>query len=67
MNKAQQAFYRKYYATLIGGTIVQTGVTDDGWPQLVVKMPTGETYTCEVSQDPEGNGPGFLFGLPEPR
>lgn len=66
MRNAERDFYRKYYAQMVGGRVIQTGVTTDGFPLLVLKMPSGTTYQCELSQDPEGNGPGFLFGLPTP-
>jgi hypothetical protein len=36
------------------------------FPAFTVKTPSGETFVVEVSRDPEGNGPGFLFGLPTP-
>ena len=36
------------------------------WPTLTMTNPKypGVKLKVEVSQDPEGNGPGFLFGLP---
>ena len=36
------------------------------WPVIQIKKGK-ETFEIEVSMDPEGNGPGFLFGLPEPK
>ena len=30
------------------------------------KTMTREMYELEISQDSEGNGPGWLFGLPRP-
>lgn len=44
-----------YLAPLIGGRIVGTGVSNDGFPILTVEN-EGKTYRLEVSQDPEGNG-----------
>ena len=35
------------------------------WPTFTMTK-DGETFTIEVSQDEEGNGAGFLFGLPDP-
>ena len=61
---------KKYVSALKGGKIVSTGVTSDGFPYFEVEKGRGATkvkYRVEVSQDPEGNGPGFLFGLPMPR
>lgn len=55
-----------HLAPLIGGEIVGTGVSRDGFMIITVKN-GDKTYSLEVSQDPEGNDPGFLFGLPHPR
>lgn len=49
-----------------GGKITKVGVNADGFPFFEVKMPGGITLLCEVSQDEEGNGPGFIFGLENP-
>ena len=58
-----------YISHLVGCKIVAAGVADeDGetWPYFKVVTPDGVAMTIEVSQDQEGNGPGFLFGLPNP-
>lgn len=56
---------KKYMEPLLGGRIIGVGVNRDGFPYfLVVPQDGGNTLRIEVSQDPEGNGPGFLFGLP---
>lgn len=34
-------------------------------PVLVCRTQDGQTVELAISQDPEGNGPGFLFGLPD--
>lgn len=63
--KDQQKFYQDYYQQLQGHTIVTAGVRDEEgqlWPYF--ELDNG--VTIEVSQDPEGNGPGFLFGLARP-
>ena len=57
---ASKAYYAKYYKALEGKKIVKTGITKDGFPFFSLDDGT----TIEVSQDEEGNGPGFLFGLP---
>ena len=60
----------KYLAPLAGATIksVEIKADDDGyWPTLHVKTKEGDGLTLEVPQDEEGNGPGFIFGLPMPR
>lgn len=66
MTKAEeQRFLAAYYAVLKGAVIVDV---DGGaeFPRLVVKTTQGEELIVEVSRDEEGNGPGFLFGLPVP-
>lgn len=68
----EMEFITKEFAPLIGGTIVAVGgapsVDDWGraevWPVLIVTQPDGTTIQVEVSADPEGNGPGFLFLTP---
>ena len=65
MDAREKRFWEKYYKNLIGHTITEAGVGKDGFPYFKTKKGSLE-FTCEVSQDPEGNGPGFLFGLPTP-
>lgn len=36
------------------------------FPVLICRTPDGETVELEISQDEEGNGRGFLFGLERP-
>jgi hypothetical protein len=68
-------FYEKYYAQLIGAKILKVAVLKDeddddnfsrGWPTLWVEAADGKRFQLEVSRDEEGNGPGFIFGLPNP-
>ena len=82
MNSSLQ-FYRDYYASLKGATITKVELTQgeyEGqyWPTFTVKTKAtrktatrdavpAQTLMVEVSQDEEGNGPGFLFGLPHPK
>lgn len=53
---------KTYLAPLKGRTIKEVGVGDDDFPYFDLDDGT----RVEVSRDPEGNGPGFLFGLPVP-
>jgi len=58
-----------YYASAVGLTIVAVEhkvdeYTDDVWTTLIAVDQQGNQFPLEISQDPEGNGPGFLFGLP---
>ena len=60
-------FYTKYYGFLKGKVILEAGYEGE-WPYFVAQDPkTKEKFKVEVSRDPEGNGPGFLFGLPVPK
>lgn len=77
MSHPDADFLKKYLAPLKGGKIVdvKVNIDDDGgfteaWPVIIVQ-PKGTTsatdrFNLEVSRDEEGNGPGFLFGLPFP-
>lgn len=77
LNKYQieeKQFLENYYAELIGATIEQCSITveNDGsmtsmWPTFIVKLANQETRIIEISQDPEGNAPGFIFGLSIPK
>ena len=69
--EAGKVWMEKYLAPLVGGTItaVEGFVEDecDIWPRIHVTLASGEEVVIEVSQDEEGNGPGFPFGLPLPQ
>lgn len=64
-------FWKKYYKSLEGATITKfIGMNDaemgDGFPAFWVKFADGSEGAIEISQDPEGNGGGFIFGLQQP-
>lgn len=59
----EDAYMKKYYKHLEGRKILKTGLNKEGFPFFTLD----DGSRIEVSQDPEGNGPGFLFGLPEPK
>lgn len=65
IDEREKKFYQKYYKGLEGATIKTAGINDDCFPFFTFEK-DGKEFTCEISQDPEGNGPGFLFGLPRP-
>lgn len=59
-------YYRRYYSQLEGATIVKfLGMEDEGaldeFPAFLVRYKDGDEEKIQVSQDPEGNGGGFLF------
>jgi hypothetical protein len=63
-------FFTKYYRDLVGATILSfDGMQNedcdfgDGFPSFTVKFKDGEIGQIQISQDPEGNGGGFIFGL----
>lgn len=70
MNGAQKKhreWLAGYLRPLIGGEIEEVAATDEdgaAWPHIWVRLPTGEKCHLEISRDEEGNGPGFIFGIP---
>jgi hypothetical protein len=65
-------FHKKYYKALEGATIqkfVEMRKDEFGgkpFPVFLVKFADGSVNEIEISQDEEGNGGGFVFGLPVP-
>lgn len=61
----------KYYSQLQGAKILKVEIFEDdfftgsdaNWPVLIVELADGSRTEIQISQDAEGNGPGFLFGL----
>lgn len=58
----ENGWMKKYLKGLEGRKIVKTGVDKDGFPFFTLD----NKAKIQISQDSEGNGPGFLFGLPDP-
>ena len=72
MSHPDAEFLKKYLAPLKGGIIKSVQVKEENdygmthaWPVLVVQTKT-DKFELEISRDEEGNGPGFIFGLPLP-
>jgi len=70
LKKQETKFYNDYYGQLVGWTITSFDLVEDTedpldtylWPTFTLTHhKTGNTVKVEVSQDEEGNGPGFLF------
>jgi len=65
-------YWNKYYTSLVGARILaycgMEGEEEDlnGFPTFTVRFANGDTGQIEISQDPEGNGGGFIFGLLAP-
>lgn len=69
--KQQADWYGKYYGQLTGATILQTiiGIDPefgDVWPNFKVKLENGDELEIQIQRDEEGNGPGFISGIPMP-
>lgn len=67
---AEQAWMKGYYGQAVGLTITKFEiVTEDDfgytefWPRFTAVDKNGNEFILEISRDPEGNGPGFIFGL----
>ena len=60
---SENSWMKKYLKPLEGKKIIKTGVNKDGFPFFTLN----DGSKIEVSRDEEGNGPGFLFGLPDPK
>lgn len=66
-------FWKEYYGSLVGAKILSfEGMNTeddygDGFPEFKVLMPNRTIALISISQDPEGNGGGFIFGLPLPQ
>lgn len=71
LKNTQQRWNEGYYGALVGATItkVESYIDDtmgweETWTKIYVTSKDGEEFILEISRDEEGNGPGFLFGLP---
>ena len=69
--ESTESYWNKYYGSLVGATVLKFNgmVKDDeddwgdGFPSYTVRFADGSIGEIQISQDPEGNGGGFLFGL----
>lgn len=66
-------WHRRYYQQLLGATIVtfeglnkDEDSLDEGFPCFKIRFKDGSYGLIEISRDEEGNGGGFIFGLPLP-
>lgn len=71
MSHPNKEFLERYLKPLVGATVESVGANDDEdgyepWPTITVRAADGRRYELEISRDEEGNGPGFVFGLPMP-
>jgi|TARA_B100001093_G_scaffold248989_1_gene238422 hypothetical protein len=54
-------YWQDYYGQLEGAKITKFWMSDDGYPTFGLVHPKLGALVIEVSRDPEGNDPGFLF------
>jgi hypothetical protein len=71
MDDAGLRWYHAYFGQLVGATITDFIFAKDEemgeyWPTFKVKLADGREVEIELSQDEEGNGPGWIFGLDKP-
>jgi len=73
MSARSVEFYKRYYSQLEGAKIVSfKGMIDlecsedQSFPQFSVRLANGKLIKIEISQDEEGNGGGFIFGMNYP-
>jgi len=65
-------FWNRYYGSFVGARILSfDGMNTeddlgDGFPEFTVRFANGDIGLISISQDPEGNGGGFIFGLALP-
>jgi len=70
-DSTQERWNMGYYKQLEGATIIRFKGTDPddfggrGFPMFIAKLTNGELVELVLSQDEEGNGGGFMFGLPD--
>ena len=66
-------FWNKYYGSFVGAKILSfEGMNTeddmgDGFPEFKVMFKDHTLGLISISQDPEGNGGGFIFGLALPQ
>jgi hypothetical protein len=70
MSARSVEFYKRYYSQLEGAKIIRfKGMIEDEYseitefPRFSVRLANGKLINIEISQDEEGNGGGFIFGL----
>jgi hypothetical protein len=72
IEQQEKEYLEKYYGELVGAKIIDFSIVAENdygvnfWPTFIVELVDKQTRVIEISQDPEGNGPGFIFGLSNP-
>jgi|DEB0MinimDraft_10_1074344.scaffolds.fasta_scaffold24447_2 hypothetical protein len=69
---AEKQWMEGYYGSAVGLTITKFEIVEEDdfgveyWPVFTAVDKDGVEFRLEISRDPEGNGPGFMFGLTPP-
>ena len=58
-------YWEEYYGSFVGAKILSFDGMKDGFPPFSVLFKDTTIFPIQISQDPEGNGGGFIFGLRE--
>ncbi len=61
----KQTWEERYYGQLVGKTIKAVRFVGEG-QDAIPTLQLSDGRDVYVQADPEGNGPGFLYGLPFP-
>lgn len=73
IDNEHRPYYEAYYSDLVGAEIIafewqeNPGDSIGPFPAFFVRKPNGEVFQIVISEDEEGNGPGYIFGLIEPK
>lgn len=71
ITEVDRNFKLKYYSFLKDARIVSVEIFQDdmfngpdkNWPVITIEK-DGSFYELQISKDSEGNGPGYIFGIP---
>ena len=69
MSHPNAEWLKRYLAPLVNCRVISVEVKEIGgeaWPVINVVHIDGTDHQLTISRDEEGNGPGFIFGLPTP-
>lgn len=69
VNDLHVRWLTNYYSFLLDAKVTKVEMREDEdglWPTITIEK-DGEVFEIEISRDEEGNGPGFIHGLPFPQ
>jgi hypothetical protein len=56
---------KQYLKQLVGKKITKADVSKDVSPYITIQITLDDGTVLKISSDEEGNGAGFIFGLPQ--